>query len=147
MTDQLVEIGRDLAYCRRRINEIDEEVCRLTQCQNDPDAGRKKLWLSNDERSLYDRTDALEQMTTQIQASSLRGVMIQVAMVSHYLAVLREFDLKEDEHSAHCRYIEKLLYSIMVHLEGETQAQREELVGSSYMFREHDPARCLQAVA
>jgi hypothetical protein len=46
-----------------------------------------------------------------------------------------------------CR-LTKLLYSILTHLETETNLEREEVFGDDYLYRDRDPNRALlRAVA
>ncbi len=56
--------------------------------------------------------------------------------------------LNEKEQEALCVNIDKLLYSILTHLETETKLEREEVFGDDYLYRARDPQRALlKAVA
>ncbi len=145
--DPLIQIGRDIAYCRRRGEEIHVEMTDLRR-STDPENFRKLVWLENDGKRLDERLEVLEQMTTEIRAQSLRGVMVQIGIIERFVGVLEGSVLNEKEQSAFCRDIDKLLYSILTHLETETKLEREEVFGDDYLYRARDPQRAiLQAVA
>ena len=145
--DPLIQMGRDIAYCRRRGEEIQVEMKGLRR-STDPENVRKLMWLENDGKRLDERLEVLEQMTTEIRAQSLRGVMVQIGIIERFVGVLEGSVLEENEQSALCRNIDKLLYSILAHLETETKLEREEVFGDDYLYRARDPPRAiLQAVA
>lgn len=145
--DPLIQIGRDLAYCRRRIEEVQTERTKLHGSTDTEDC-RKGMWLERDGKRLFQRIDVWEQMTTEIRAESLRGVMVQVAMIDVLNGVIEECELTEKEQEAAHGNITKLLYSILAHLEAETKVEREEVFGADYLYRARDPHRpILQAVA
>ena len=145
--DPLIQIGRDLAYCRRRVEEVQTERTKLHGSTDSEDC-RKRIWHDHDEKRLFERIDVLEQMTTEIRAESLRGVMVQLAMIDHFGGFLREFEVGEKETEAGFGNITKLLYSILRYLEIETKMEREEVFGDDYLYRDRDPDRpLLKAVA
>ena len=145
--DPLIQIGRDLAYCRRRIEELQDERFSLGD-STIADDGRKRAWLKHDEKRLFERIDVLEQMTTEIRADSLRGIMVQVAMIEQAHSFIEEFELDESKTEAAHGNIRKLLYSIIQYLEVETKMEREEVFGDVYLYRARDPQRAIvQAVA
>ncbi len=84
--DPLIQIGRDLAYCRRRGEEIQGEMNDL-RGSTDSEAFRKLVWLENDGKRLDERLEVLEQMTTEIRAQSLRGVMVQIGIIERFVGV------------------------------------------------------------
>ena len=74
--------------------------------------------------------------------------MVQIGIIERFVGVLEGSVLEENEQSALCRNIDKLLYSILAHLETETNLEREEVFGDDYLYRARDPVRpLLKAVA
>lgn len=145
--DPLIQLGRDLAYCRRRPAEVQTESTRFHGC-TDPEDCSKLIWLENDEKRIDERIDVLEQMTTRLGAQSLRGVMVQIAIIERFVGVMESSVLDEKEQEAFCININKLLYSILGCLESETNLERKEVFGDDYLYRAGDPYRAnLQAVA
>lgn len=142
MTDQLIDIGKDLGSCWYKLFEIQDECFGLSE-EGSRDEWRRLIQLRKDEQCLLERTWALETMATQLRATSLRGALVQVVMAHRYLREMTESDLDVDERQAACRSIERLLYSLADCLEAEIDEPRESLFGDAYMPRQQDPSACV----
>lgn len=142
MTDQLIDIGKDLGSCWYKLFEIQDECFGLSE-EGSRDEWRRLIQLRKDEQCLLERTWALETMATQLRATSLPGALVQVVMAHRYLREMTESDLDVDERQAACRSIERLLYSLADCLEAEIDEPRESLFGDAYMPRQQDPSACV----
>ncbi len=146
MTDQLDDIGRDLAYCWRRTDEIDDETRDLKR-SGDFKAKCKTFRLEEESECLDERILVLEQMATQLRATSLSSAMVQVMLAGCQLGHMMYSELNKRDRRIACRAMHKLLYSVLAHLEAEAGVRREDVAGTAYMHRELDPHRRLADVA
>ena len=142
--DPLIQVGRDLAYCWKTINEISRQESALYKKSRDPEAVGEKTRLEADGRSLNDRIEALHPMASELRATSLQGVMVQICVAATFRGYCQDSQHNDEgQRDTDFRRIWKLLYSMLAHLESETKVSREELMGTVYMFRVQDPQRCL----